>query len=151
MSAENKTVSEQVNQQNYAGLLGVWKFTSYVRKDIETGEVRNVFGDSPRGYLIYTREGRMMVQVIPQHRQLITKQADRIEHHEKMVSYSGLFSVSGNKVIHHVDVAWNEAWVGENQEREFSIDGNQLIITTNPTVYNIQEGAQISTLKLEKC
>jgi Lipocalin-like domain len=36
------------------------------------------------------------------------------------------------KVIHHVDISWNEAWTGTDQVRFFKLDGNILTITTAP-------------------
>lgn len=132
-------------------LIGVWKFASYLRKDLQSNKTMNPFGQNPRGYLIYTSEQRMMVLVIPETRENLKSDADRMDHHKRMVSYSGTYTVSDNTVTHHVDVAWNEAWVGTDLQRFFQIDAGQLTITTAPTVYNLDEGEQTSTLILNRC
>jgi len=45
-----------------------------------------------------------------------------------MGAYAGTYTIEGDKVSHHVDVSWNEAWTGTTQVRQFRIDGNTLQI-----------------------
>lgn len=131
-------------------IVGTWKFLSYVRTDPGTGENVNIFGEHPRGWLIYTPEGRMMVIVIPENRKSLEKDDDRIEHHKQMVAYTGRYTIAGDKVIHHVDVAWNEAWIGTDLVRSYKINADRLIITTAPTKYGLDAVNQVSTLTLER-
>jgi len=133
-----------------AALVGTWKFVSYVRTDPATGKNIDIFGEHPRGWLIYTTEGRMMVIVVPEKRKPLEQDADRIEHHKQMVAYTGRYSVTDDKVIHHVDAAWNEAWIGTDIVRSYKIAGDWLIITTAPTKYGLGTVEQVSTLTLEK-
>jgi Lipocalin-like domain len=133
-----------------AELMGTWKFLSYVRADPGTGKNVNIFGGHPRGWLIYTAEGRMMVIVVPESRKPLEKDEDRIEHHKQMVAYTGRYTIAGGKVIHHVDVAWNEAWIGTDIVRSYKISGDRLIITTAPTKYGLDAVEQVSTLTLER-
>jgi Lipocalin-like domain len=46
-----------------------------------------------------------------------------------MFTYAGTYSVQGGKVIHHVDVSWNEVWTGSDQIRLFELNGNILTLT----------------------
>jgi hypothetical protein len=131
-------------------IVGTWKFLNYVRTDPGTGKNVNIFGEHPRGWLIYTAEGRMMVIVVPESRKQLEKEEDRIEHHKQMVAYTGRYANVGDKVIHYVDVAWNEAWIGTNLVRSYKIVGDRLIITTAPTKYGLDAVEQISTLTLER-
>jgi hypothetical protein len=131
-------------------LEGTWKFLNYVRTDLGTGRNLNIFGAHPRGWLIYTAEGRMMVIVVPENRKLLETDADRIEHHKQMVAYTGRYTVGDGKVIHHVDVAWNEAWIGTDLVRSYEINGDRLTITTAPTKYGLDAAEQVSTLTLER-
>jgi hypothetical protein len=101
-------------------IVGTWKFLNYIRTDPGTGKNVNIFGEHPRGWLIYTAEGRMMVMVVPESRRQLEKDEDRIEHHKHMVAYTGRYAIVGDKVIHYVDVAWNEAWIGTNLVRSYS-------------------------------
>ena len=77
---------------------------TYVRTDPITRKNTNIFGEHPRGWLIYTAEGRMMVIVVPEGRRPLAKDEDRIAHHKQMVCYTGRYTIAGDKVIHHVDV-----------------------------------------------
>jgi hypothetical protein len=29
-----------------------------------------------------------------------------------MVAYTGRYTIADGKLVHHVDAAWNEAWIG---------------------------------------
>ena len=49
-----------------------------------------------------------------------------------MIAYAGTYTVEADKVIHHVDISWNEARTGTDQIRFFELDGNILTITTPP-------------------
>jgi hypothetical protein len=131
-------------------LVGTWKFLNYVRTDPSTGKNVNIFGGHPRGWLIYTAEGRMMVIVVPENRKPLENDDDRIEHHKLMVAYTGRYTIVDGKVIHHVDVAWNEAWIGTDIVRSYKINRDRLIITTAPTKYGWDAAEQVSTLTLER-
>ena len=67
-----------------------------------------------------------------------------------MVAYTGRYTIAGDKVIHHVDVAWNEAWIGSDLVRSYRINRDTLVITTGPTKYGIDGVKQVSTLTLER-
>jgi len=49
-----------------------------------------------------------------------------------MGAYSGRYTVEGDKVVHRVDVSWNEAWTGTDQVRFVKVEGDRLTITTAP-------------------
>jgi len=133
-----------------AKLVGTWKFLSYVRTDPRTGVNVNIFGAHPRGWLIYTAAGRMMVIVVPENRKPLAQEGDRIEHHRQMVAYTGRYTAAPGKVVHHVDVAWNEAWIGTDIVRSYKVDGDRLTITTAPTRYGLDAAEQVSTLTLQR-
>jgi len=67
-----------------------------------------------------------------------------------MVAYSGRYTVEGEKVIHHVDVSWNQAWTGTDLVRFFKREEDKLVITTAPTQYGPDEARQVSTLTLRR-
>jgi hypothetical protein len=142
--------SSNVSQTNQSDLVGTWKFISYLRTDPETGKNTNIMGESPKGYLIYTREGRMMVIVVADNREAPKADEDRIALHKHMVAYSGRYTVNGGQVIHHVDVSWNPEWMGTDLVRFFKCEGNRLTITTAPTKYGTDNIEQVSTLTLQR-
>ena len=51
--------------------------------------------------------------------------------YDTMFAYAGMYSVETGKVIHHVDISWNEVWTGSDQIRRFEVKGNTLTLTTH--------------------
>ena len=41
-------------------------------------------------------------------------------------------AADGEKVIHHVDISWNQSWTGTDLVRFYKLDSNTLTITTAP-------------------
>jgi hypothetical protein len=56
---------------------------------------------------------------------------ERVALHDTMFAYAGTYSVEAGKVIHHVDISWNEVWTGTDQIRLFELNGNTLTLTTH--------------------
>ena len=115
-----------------ADLVGSWKLVSYVSEELATGKKIALLGEHPKGYIIYTPQGRMMVLFVHETRSPPKGEEDRIDLHKNMVSYSGRYTVEGEKVVHHLDVSWNESWTGTDQVRFFKLEGDRLIIRTAP-------------------
>jgi hypothetical protein len=46
-----------------------------------------------------------------------------------MVAYSGRYTIEGDKVVHHVDISWNESWTGTDQVRFLNLEGDKLTVT----------------------
>jgi hypothetical protein len=90
------------------------------------------FGAHPRGYLSYGADRRMYGIVAGEGRKPPAgagpTDAEKIELFDKMGAYAGTYTIEGDKVSHHVDASWNEAWTGTTQVRQFKIEGNLLHI-----------------------
>jgi hypothetical protein len=56
---------------------------------------------------------------------------ERVALHDTMFAYAGTYSVEAGRVIHHVDISWNEVWTGTDQIRLFEVNGNTLTLTTH--------------------
>jgi Lipocalin-like domain len=56
--------------------------------------------------------------------------AERVQLHKSMLAYAGTYTIAGDKVVHHIDIAWNNARLGSDQVRFFTLDGDRLILTT---------------------
>jgi len=52
---------------------------------------------------------------------------------KSMVSYAGTFSIEGDEVVHHVEIAWNEVWTGSEQRRLFRFEQERLHLSTHPS------------------
>ena len=113
-------------------LVGNWKLVSFVSEELATGKKTAVLGEHPKGYLIYTPQGRMSALLVHETRSPPKVDEDRINLHKYMFAYSGRYTVEGDKVVHHVDVSWNESWTGTDQVRYFKLEGDSLTITGPP-------------------
>jgi hypothetical protein len=117
-------------------VLGTWKLKSWVRDVAATGEKINQMGERPNGYLSYSADGRMYAIITADKRikplDVNPTDEQRVKLHQTMTAYAGTYTLQADKVIHHVDISWNEAWTGTDQVRFFKLDGNVLTITTAP-------------------
>ena len=132
-----------------SAVLGTWRLQSYVREVLETGECFNQFGDEPDGYIGYSPNSRMYAIFTRKDR--ITP-ADAVPTDEEgvqllgtMVAYAGTFTLEPERVTHHIDISWNQAWTGTDQVRNYRLDGDTLSITTAPykSYYDGREGRSI--------
>jgi hypothetical protein len=109
-------------------LVGTWKPVS--SEAIVDGEApETVFSN---GYLIVTREGRVMALFTADGRKGGMGDAERAALHKSMVAVSGKYRVEGNTFTIAVDVSWNESWNGMDQRRHFKIEGSRLLVETDP-------------------
>ncbi|KQO85299.1 hypothetical protein ASF36_08750 [Methylobacterium sp. Leaf90] len=109
---------------------GLWKLVSYeveVRKD---GEKLPVMGDHPTGYAYFTPEKRVFFVLTGEDRKPAKDDAQRAQLLETLVSYTGKFRLDGDKWIADLDVAWDPKWVGSEQTRTFTLDGERLRMLT---------------------
>src|SRR5262245_26841627 len=116
-------------------IAGVWKLKSYRRRYLDTGEVRTDM--LPHAYILYTPAAFMMSITVEESRNrpagTVLTDEERVRLFNTIVSaYSGRYTVEGNKVIHTVEISWNEAWTGTQQVRYFKVEGDQLTIETAP-------------------
>ena len=119
-------------------LIGTWRLKSFVREITGTGERYDSLGAHPHGYLNYSRDGHMSVITVAAERikprEAVASDSERAQLYNSMVAYAGTYTVlEGNKVVHHVDISWNDAWTGTDQVRLFTLDGDTLTIKSAPT------------------
>ena len=114
-------------------MLGTWKLKSCV-VTTAAGVRSTPYGQNPTGYLSYSADGRMQVigaangRIMPAGS--TSTDDERAALHDTMFAYAGTYSVEAGKVIHHVDISWNEVWTGTVQIRLFEVNGNTLTLTT---------------------
>ena len=135
-------------------LLGTWKLKSFVRQDVATGERRPALGDRPEGYLGYAPDGRMYAlfvaggRVAPAGDQ--PTDAERIQLHKSMLAYAGTYTIAGDRVVHHIDIAWNNARLGSDQVQFFKLDGDRLTLTTERNKSPIDGSEGFGVLEFER-
>jgi hypothetical protein len=111
-------------------LIGVWKLLSYQTEFQDGSPKRATFGEHPSGYIIFTREGRMMAVLEAEGRKAPSSDADRAALLRSMFGYTGKYRMEGNQWITTVDAAWNPAWDGTDQRRSFELVGDKLTVTS---------------------
>src|SRR4051812_41066614 len=99
-----------------SALLGTWRMASWRREFVATGETSDAMGSNPIGYLSY-HSGRVTAFVLEQDRPSLSNAAptdeEKVKLFDTMLAYSGTYTVEEDRVIHHVDAAWNPTWLGD--------------------------------------
>ncbi|MBE8992449.1 lipocalin-like domain-containing protein [Nostoc sp. LEGE 12450] len=131
-------------------LLGTWKLIS-VSATLDDGTVEGqAYGSSPNGYITYTPEGRILVILSRSDRSLLNGDihsplsqdinlvtiAERAQAFSTFSAYAGTYSVSGNIVTHHIEIASIPNRVGTDLIRTFTLRDNQVTLKTPPTMSN---------------
>jgi Lipocalin-like domain len=135
-------------------VVGSWRLLSWVQEDVESKAVHAVFGENPIGVITYTSDGHMSVFIANPKRRpasgLLATDAEAAELYRTMVAYSGTYSVDGNKVTHKVEVSWNQAWNGTDQQRLIEVQDNRLTIKSPTMISPISGKESINKLVWER-
>lgn len=118
-------------------MLGTWRMLSWRRTVVATGEVSDAMGPDPIGYIAYHPDGRMTAMVFTRDRirPLATAPSteEKIKLFDSMLAYTGTYTLEADRVVHHVDAAWNPAWQMD-QVRPLTCDGETLVISGAPAI-----------------
>jgi len=92
-------------------LHGIWRVTSLKLQIVgDDSPPRDVFGSNPKGYLIFTPEGRMAAVISAADRKPPATDADNIALMKSVIAYTGKYTVEGDRWVTKVDVSWNEIY-----------------------------------------
>jgi len=134
-------------------LLGTWRLKSFVREVTGTAERYNQLGDRPDGYINYSADGRMLVFFVaadqPKPSQEPTDE-ERIKLHKSMLAYGGTYTVSPGKVVHHIDIEWDGRRLGTDQVRFYTIEGDRLLLKTEPNKSPVDGREGVGVLSFER-
>jgi hypothetical protein len=115
-------------------IVGTWKIQSFVREVVATGQRYNEFGDKPDGYISYLPDGHMHAMLVADNRAkptgAVPTDGEKAKLFGTMIAYTGTYRIEGEKVVHDVEVSWNQLWTGSQQVRFFKAEGDTLTITT---------------------
>jgi hypothetical protein len=134
-------------------LWGTYKLISTTAKILETGEEESYGNET--GYITYGRDGRMMVLLVrgdrpkPESLEKMTDQ-QRIDLFKTTTAYAGPYKFDGKTVEHHIDVSWNQLWVGTVLKRDVKRDGKRVMLTTPPSPRSKDGKMSVRTLTFEK-
>ena len=117
--------------------------------NLATGQKTDLFGTRPTGSISYGPDCRMYAILIKEGRKapasLVPTDTERLDLYSGLIAYAGTFTIDGDKVSHHIDASWNQAWMGTTQVRQFKIDGKTLHIKSLPAK-NALDGRESSTV-----
>jgi hypothetical protein len=120
-------------------LVGTWKLVS-ATETTGKGEKKGLFGRNPIGFLTYTADGRMMAIITNGGRKplsvndFIAAPADeRAEAFSTFAAYAGRYTRKGDTVIHHVEIASIQNFVGTDLVRTIAFQSGRLTLRTLST------------------
>jgi hypothetical protein len=113
-------------------IVGTWKLVSVVYQDVATGEKTMPLGAHPVGYQLATAAGRWIAIVNGENRAIPTTDAERSAALLSMIAYTGRWHVDGDKIVTHVEAAWQPVWVGTDQIRQFHFEGDDTLVLASP-------------------
>lgn len=126
-------------------ILGTWKLRSWVREIIATGKREDFFGEKPDGYLCYSSDARMQAILIADNRikpnSVAPADEDKLKLYNTMLSYGGTYKIEGDKVVHSIDISWNQTLTGTELVRFYKRDGDTLTMTApiQKSIFDDQE------------
>lgn len=124
-------------------LHGVWRLTSLKLRIVGDDPLEtDVFGSNPKGYVIFTTEGRMAAVLSAADRKPPANDTDNIALMKSFSAYTGKYTVEGDKWTTKVDVSWNEVYNSEDQVRYFKLEGDLLSVWT-PEQRDILPGKKV--------
>ena len=71
-----------------------------------------------------------VVEDRPKPHDLVPTGEEKVKLQESIFAYAGTYKADDEKVVHHVDISWNQFWTGMDLVRFYKLDGNTLTITT---------------------
>jgi Lipocalin-like domain len=139
-------------EQEFAGN---YELVSAKRKILETGQTEDTFGKQPKGLAMYGSDGHFTILITYDGRpkpESIEKMTDqqRADLHRTMTAYGGTYTFDGSKVVHHLDLSWNEVWAGTTNIRDIQLDGDRVIYTTRPAPFASDGKISVVTLVWKK-
>jgi hypothetical protein len=112
----------------------------------EDGEVTLPLGEKPHGSLLYTADGWMTAQICAADRAAMeTRDIRGGSNHERVaafssyIAYCGSYEVTGDVVVHYVEMSLFPNWVGTEQTRTIELAGDELVLRTRP----LEVGGQV--------
>jgi len=128
--------------------VGTWKLIG-ASSTTSTGEkIEHPYGEGPVGFLTYTAEGRISSVISYGGRKPLSmsggKVEDQAEAFKTFLAYAGQYSLSGDKLSHHIEVSSIQNYVGRDLVRTVKFDGDRITLITPPTPVN----GKIQTMEL---
>jgi Lipocalin-like domain len=130
-------------------LVGVWQLLS-VELRLQDGTTKYPWGKAVTGQVIYSSSGFMAGSFIKEDRFLFgvsdvmvgTPPAFEAAM-RSYIGHAGLYSILGNRVIHHPEVSLFQNWTDIDVERFFEIQGDKLTLSTSTLIFDGIQGTAV--------
>ena len=99
-------------------LVGTWKFRGFTLTG-QDGAVSQPWGDDHDGQIVYSPDGFMSVL---------------IRQPSGLMAYCGPYTIEGDAVVHHIEIASNPKWVGNAQRRIVKLEGRRVTLTNEDSL-----------------
>jgi hypothetical protein len=123
-------------------LVGTWKLVSASSTTSKGEPCDPPYGLSPLGFLTYTADGRVTALISYSGRKPLSGgggarvQEEQAEAFRTFLAYAGRYSLSADKVTHHIEISSIQNYVDRDLVRSVKFQGDQLILVTPPTPVN---------------
>jgi hypothetical protein len=129
-------------------LIGIWLLQSFVVEDTVTGNRFEPLGPEPSGTIVFHPEGRFFALMTPGVRPAPVSDAEQAVAFQKLIAYSGPYRFDPpNLLVTTVDIAWFAPWVGSDQVRYFTIDGDDLVLKSAPLTMPGRDHTAVGVVK----
>jgi len=132
-------------------LVGTWKLVS-ASSTTSTGErIETPYGPGPAGFLSYGEDGRMTSLISYGGRKPLSfgggtraPQEEQAEAFNTFLAYAGRYTLSDDKVTHHVEISSIQNYVNKDLVRSIKFEGDRITLITPPMSVN----GKIQTIEL---
>jgi hypothetical protein len=113
-------------------IVGTWKLVSTTATTADGKVIASPMGEHPTGFLTYTADGRMSLLITHDGRpklsgdRLDSPVEERANAFSTMVAYAGRYILEGNRLVHHLEAASSQNWVGTDLPRIVTFSGKRL-------------------------
>jgi hypothetical protein len=132
-------------------LVGTWKLVSVTSKTDKGDVNKTAYGANPTGFITYTDEGRMSVIIAEDGRKPLSVNdrvsapaEERAKAFSTIQAYAGTYTFTGDKVVHHVEVASMPNYLNTDQVRAVKIGKDRITLATPP----LSRGGEMQTFEL---
>jgi Lipocalin-like domain len=118
-------------------LVGTWKLVSASTTTSKGERSETPYGPNPLGFLTYTDNGRMTALISYGGREDLSfgggSPEEQAEAFKTFFAYGGRYTVSGDKVTHHVEISSIQTYVGRDLVRSIKFQSDRITLVTPPT------------------
>ncbi|MFE4059630.1 lipocalin-like domain-containing protein [Streptomyces sp. NPDC059096] len=109
-------------------ITGVWRLASFHDVDAEGSTREGPLGPDPTGLLFYSPEGHVSVTMMRAVEPRGPGEPPAERPARSYMSYAGTWRRLGDQVVHTITVAPDPGWIGTDQVRDLTLEGDRLTL-----------------------